>query len=132
MAHLPWVDFLGTHPTAHLVAAVIVPARSASHLLRLRRLMQHLIEDQQPAGDYATAIVRPTEIAHIHCGFADKADADRFAMVAKAQRTKPRDEWRSRCCFRLDAEKEIALAGVLARRKSRRSGRPADCRPPVA
>ena len=43
-------------------------------LKRLRRLMQALIDGEEPAADYATAIVRRREVTEIQCGFADRAD----------------------------------------------------------
>jgi hypothetical protein len=114
MARLPWIDFIGTHRTAHLVAAVIVPTRSAQHLRRLRNLLDRVIGDHGTMADFATAIVRPTEVAQVHCGFADKADADRLARIVAARCVEPLDPWSTHRTFTLDADKEVALAGAVA------------------
>ena len=58
-------------------------------LKRLRRLMQALIEGQAPAGDYATAIVRRRDITEIHCGFTDRADAERVGARLERSRCRP-------------------------------------------
>jgi hypothetical protein len=63
MAELPWVDFTRLHSVAHLVAATVLPTRTAPHLSRLRRLLNQLIREQAPGGDFATAIVRVTDIS---------------------------------------------------------------------
>jgi hypothetical protein len=114
MAQLPWVDFLQLQSKAHLVAAIVVPTRSSSYLLRLRRLLVTVIEEGRPASDFATAIVRPTEVAQIQCAFLDQGDADRLARLAKARR-RPQDfGWASHRAFTFDAGMELALAGNLA------------------
>jgi hypothetical protein len=117
MARLPWVDFTRAHPNGHLVAAVIVPTRAPQRLTHLRQLLNKLIAQQNPAADFATALVRVTDVAQIHCGFADKADADRLAAIVKAEAA-PRDApvlgWTTHRSFTLDASKEVTLAGALA------------------
>jgi hypothetical protein len=110
---LPWVDFLQTGGGAHLVAAVVSSTRGPGHMYSLGKLLQRLILEQEPASAYASGIVRLTEVAEIHCGFANKADADRFAAIVRARRMPPLDGWASYRSFRLDAAKEMALAGAL-------------------
>jgi hypothetical protein len=66
-----------------------VPARIGHHLTRLRRRLNQLIREQAPIGDFATAIVRVTGVAEIHCGFAAKSDADRLASLAMAHPPRP-------------------------------------------
>ena len=78
MARLDWTTFLAAHPRAHLLAAH-VPEPSPNVLKRLRRLMQALIDGQEPAANYATAIVLRRDITEIQCGFANRADAERVA-----------------------------------------------------
>ena len=118
MAELPWVDFIRLHPAAHLVTASVVPPRTGHHLARLRRLLNQLIREQAPSGDFATAIVRVTGVAEIHCSFAVKADADRLASLVKAHSPRRPDAvtggWASHRAFALNATKEVTLAGLLA------------------
>jgi hypothetical protein len=124
MEKLSWADFVRLHPAAHLVTAAVVPPRSGHHLARLPR---QLIRKQAPASDYATAIVRISGFAEIHCGFAAKADADRLASLVKARVPRRPPEavvsgWLSHRTFVLNATKEVALAGLLATpRDSRRT-----------
>jgi hypothetical protein len=117
MAQLPWVDFLQLHSKAHLLAAVVKPTRSSNHLLRLRRLLANVIEEGHPSADFATAIVRPTEVAEIHCAFRDKGDADRLAELTKA-RPRPADDaeggaWATQRLFVLGVTAEAALVRIL-------------------
>lgn len=113
MAERPWIDFLSGTPAGHLVSASVEPVRSPQHLGRLRRMLARLIRDDAPAGDFATSIVRPTGIVEIRCGFADKADADRFARIVGARAAPAESVWTSHRRFRLDAAKELKLAGIL-------------------
>jgi hypothetical protein len=127
MEKLSWADFVRRHPAAHLVTAAVVPPRSGHHLARLPRQLNQPIRKQAPASDYATAIVRITGFAEIHCGFAAKADADRLASLVKARVPRRPPEavvsgWLSHRTFVLNATKEVALAGLLATpRDSRRT-----------
>jgi hypothetical protein len=118
MPELPWIDFIRLHPTAHLVAASVVPPRAGHHLARLRWLLNQLIREQAPPGNFATAIVRVAGVAEIHCSFAAKADADRLASLVKARSVRRPDGltsgWASHRAFALNATKEVALAGLLA------------------
>jgi len=118
MPERPWVDFIRLHPAAHLVTASIVPPRTGHHLARLRRLLNRVIREQAPTGEFATAVARITGVTEIYCGFAAEADADRLASLISA-RAPRRSEgvtggWASHRAFVLSATKEIALAGLLA------------------
>jgi hypothetical protein len=113
MTKRAWVEFCRAYPNAHLVAAVVRPARAAHHISRLQRLLNRLIGKLEPSSEFSTAIVRATEVVQIHCGFASKDDADRFAGLAKARAARRIGNWASHCCFRLDAAKELALADAL-------------------
>ena len=89
MAELPWVDFTRLHLVALLVAATVLATRTAPHLSRLRRLLNQLIRERAPGGDFATAIVRVTDIAEIHCAFTAEGDADRLASPVEARAARP-------------------------------------------
>jgi hypothetical protein len=118
MPRLPWIDFLQQHHKAHLVSAVIVPHRASQHVRRLRGLMDRLIKQrmgkQGNGSAFATAIVRKGGSAEIHCGFADKADADQLAELTGASAADPDSHWSSHRSFDVTAEKEVALTGLLA------------------
>ena len=118
---LAWIDFLLQHREAHLVSAIVLPSRTAGHLRRLQNMMNRLIEQQGPAGPFATAIVRQENIVQIHCGFADKRDADVLARQTNARRADIPGAWSTHRSFRLSADKEVTLAGLLAPPRSRES-----------
>lgn len=121
MARLDWMTFLAAHPEAHLLAVHMVAGRSPTELKRLRRLMQALIDGEDPAGDYATAIVRRRDVTEIQCGFVEHADAERAGARLGAKSVAASDGWLSECRLRLDARAELALEGKVAtpRRTSR-------------
>ncbi len=119
MARLDWMTFLAAHPRAHLLAAH-VPDPSAIGLKRLRRLMQALIDGEEPAADYATAIVRRREITEIQCGFAERADADRVGARLGATSVPGSEGWLSEVSLQLDEEAELALADKVAPHKPAR------------
>lgn len=108
MARLDWTTFLATHPMAHLLAAH-VPDPSPVWLKRLRRLMQGLIDGEEPVGDYATAIVRRRDITEIQCGFAERADAERVGARLTAKAVPASEGWQTECRLRLDARAERLL-----------------------
>ena len=105
--------------------AVVVPSPTAGHLRRLHNMMNRLIEQQGPVSAFATAIVRENNIVLIHCGFADQQDADVLARQTHARRADISSGWSSHRSFRLSADKEVTLAGLLAPRASGRSEVPA-------
>jgi len=90
MPRQAWNDFLRRHRKGHLVAAVLIPPRTAAHLRRLRGILNQLIEQQRHAQAFATTIVRNEGIVEIHCGFADKNDADHLARLSRARAAAPR------------------------------------------
>jgi hypothetical protein len=86
------------------------------------QLLNQLIREQVQGGDFATAIVRVTDIAEIHCGFAAEAGADRLASLVDAYAPHPPEAgasgWSSYRTFRLGTSREVALAGwLLAQRR---------------
>jgi hypothetical protein len=117
MARLDWTTFLAAHPQAHLLAGH-VPEPSPIVLKHLRRLMQALIDGEAPAGDYATAIVRRRDITEIHCGFADRADAERLGAQLGAKSVPASGDWLSEQSLRLDERTERALEDMAAKLKS--------------
>ena len=118
MARLDWMTFLATHPKAHLLSAH-VPDPDAITLKRLRRLMQALIDSEEPAADYATAIVRHRDITEIQCGFADRADADRVGAKLAAKSVPANGEWTSERSLRFDERSELALERKAARPRAK-------------
>lgn len=119
MPQKPWIDFLQQHRQAHLVSAVVFPPRTAAHLRRLRGTLNQLIEQETSETAFATAIVRSAEDTEIHCGFVDKKGADRLAQLTKARPATVQGGWSSHRSFRLSADKEVILAGLLAPRDVR-------------
>lgn len=116
MARLDWMTFLAAHPKAHLLAAH-VPEPSAMALKRLRRLIQALIDGEDPAADYATAIVRRRDITEIQCGFVEREDAERVGARLGAKPVAASEGWLSESCLQLDEHVENALQ--LPKRASR-------------
>ena len=117
MARLDWTTFLAAHPQAHLLAG-LVPEPNPTVLKRLRRLMQALIDSQEPAGDYATAIVRRRDITEIQCGFADPGDAQRVGARLGAETVAASGEWLSEQSLQLDERTEVALEDMVAAPKN--------------
>ena len=111
---LAWTDFLLQRREAHLVSAVVLPSRTTNHLRRLHNMMNRLIEQHGPASAFATAIVREDNVVRIDCGFADKGDADVLERQTNARRADIPSGWSSHRSFRLSADKEVMLAGLLA------------------
>ena len=109
-----WIDFLQQHQKAHLVSAVLMPRRTAMHARHLRSMLSQLIKQLGPRMAFATAIVGNQDIVEIHCGFAHKEDADLLAGLMKARTVMAGTGWSSRRSFRLSADKEVTLAGLLA------------------
>lgn len=108
MARLDWMTFLAAHPKAHLLAAH-VPDPSAMALKRLRRLIQTLIDGEDPAADYATAIVRRRDITEIQCGFAERDDAERVGARLGARPVTASEGWLSESYLQLDEHVESML-----------------------
>jgi hypothetical protein len=65
------------------------------------------------------AIVRNEDIVEIHCGFADEKDADLLTRLTKARPATERCGWSSHRSFRLSADKEVGLAGLLVPKDGR-------------
>jgi len=105
-----WVDFLRRYPGAYLVAGIVIPTRAGPHLRELHRLLDQSLRELELTSDYATTIVRPTEVVQIYCAFAEKTDADHVARMTKARAAAPLPGWSSHRSFQLDAAKEVALA----------------------
>jgi hypothetical protein len=120
---MEWVDFVAGHRNAHLVSARIEPLRAAGHLRRLRKVLDRTIEQAHPASAFATTIVRLAGVLEIQCGFAQECDADKLRRLVQARHAPARAEWSSHYSFRLDAAKELTLAGGLEPRDRKgRSG----------
>lgn len=122
MARLDWMTFLANYPKAHLLAGH-VPDPNALVLKRLRRLMQSLIDGEDPSADYATAIVRGRDGTEIHCGFVERSDADRVGARLGAKAVAARDDWLSERRLRLNARAEHMLEGKEARPRPRAAKR---------
>lgn len=117
MARLDWMTFLASHPKAHLLAAH-VPDPNPVVLKRLRRLMQALIDADEPVADYATAIVRHDDITEIQCGFANRTDADRIGERLSATSLPANGDWVSERSLQLDEWAERTLEEKAAPRRA--------------
>ena len=80
-------------------------------------MLRKTIEQAQPSSVFATTIVRVAGTVEIHCGFTQESDADRLASLVQARPAPARAGWFSHRSFRLDAAKELALAGRLQPRE---------------
>jgi hypothetical protein len=119
---MEWVDFVARHRNAHLVSAKIEPLRAAGHLRRLRKLLRKTIEQAHPTSAFATTIVRLAGALEIQCGFAEECDADKLTRLVRGRHAPARAEWSSHHSFRLDAVKELTLAGGLEPRDRKSRG----------
>jgi hypothetical protein len=78
-----------------------------------------LVRKQDPAGDYAAAVVRDAGRPEVYCAFEDECDARKFAAAVNAKATGSYPGWASQRGFELDGVKVTELAASLPAPKTR-------------
>lgn len=114
MSRLPWPELRGRQSRVHLVAAVQAdqPA-SGPRLKEVQQVLQRLVRARNPAGDYATTIVRETGRPELYLAFAEEGDAQKLAAELQAVATDSYPGWATQRAVRLDEATVKALAASL-------------------
>jgi hypothetical protein len=115
MPRVPWHVFKDRNPRAHLVAASVQAAEAvgSSDLKIAQTVLQRLIKKLDPAGDYATAIVRDAGDPEVHLAFENELDARKLADSVQAKAAYRDAGWASERVFQLDAASLAAMASGL-------------------
>lgn len=102
MAKLPWIDFINTHPGAHVVVGVSEESDDGSDLRMVASRLAKLIARQGAGGDYSVGIVREGGAPEVFCAFQKQTAADCFAETVKAKPSGRYGGWASQRTFPLD------------------------------
>ena len=115
MPRVSWHIFKDRNPRAHLVAASLQAAEAvgSSDLKTAQTVLQRLIKTLDPAGDYATAIVRDAGGPEVHLAFESELDARKLADAVQAKAAHRDAGWASERAFELDAASLAAMASGL-------------------
>jgi hypothetical protein len=126
MSRVPWPKFLHRQPQAHLVVGVIVQAEGpvgGDELNAVRNLLNRLVRQQKPSGDYATTVARDTGRPEAWFTFVDESDARKFGDAVKAEVIGSYPGWASQRAFDVDSAKlrELEASLPLPQRDKRRA-----------
>jgi hypothetical protein len=109
-----WPQLLQRQSQAHLVVGVVAQAEGSAagdDLKEVQNLLNRLVKQQKPSGDYATTVVRDTGPPGAWFAFDDETDARKFGDAVQAETTDLYAGWASQRAFELlDAK----LAGLEA------------------
>ena len=116
MSRVPWPEFLHRQSQAHLVVGVVAPAErpvEGDELKEVQNLLNRLVRQQKPSGDYAATVVRETGRPEVYFAFVEKADARKFGDTVQAEATDRYSGWASERAFDLPSEKLTNLEASL-------------------
>ena len=114
MSRMTWSQFLPRQSQAHLVVGVVAQAEgpaAGDELKEMQNLLNRLVRQQKPSGDYATTVVRDTGRPEAWFAFDDETDARKFGDAVQAKTTDTYPGWASQRSFALDGPK---LANIEA------------------
>jgi hypothetical protein len=129
MSRVPWPKFLHRHPQAHLVVGVVAKAEGpvvGDELKEVQILLNRLVRQQNPGGDYAATVVRDTGRPEAWFAFDDEADARKFAAAVQAETSDTYPGWASQRAFDLPSTKLANLEASLPAPKDNPRQREAD------
>jgi hypothetical protein len=129
MSRVPWPKFLHRQPQAHLVVGVVVQAEGpvgGDELNAVRNLLNRLVRQQKPSGDYATTVIRDTGRPEAWFAFVDESDARKFGDAVQAEATDRYSGWASQRAFDLPGSTLANLVASLAAPKDNPRQREAD------
>ena len=121
MSKMPWHLIQSRHLRAHLVVGAIVQrdAPGGDELTDAQVVLRHLVNEQNPTGDYAATLVRDAGRPEAHFAFRDEGDARKFAAAVTAEAIGSHPGWASQRTFELDsarlAEIEASLPPPMTR-----------------
>jgi hypothetical protein len=116
VAKVPWHLFQERKPRAHLVVGAIFEANEPAGLAdstAALAVLRRLARKQDPAGDYAAAVMRDAGWPEVYFAFNEEADAQKFAAAVEAEPIERLAGWASRRAFEMDATRIRALEALL-------------------
>ena len=88
MSRVPWSQFLHRQSQAHLVVGVVAQAEgpaAGDELKEVQNLLNRLVRQQKPSGDYASTVVRDAGRPEAWFAFDDETDARKFGDAVQAR-----------------------------------------------
>jgi hypothetical protein len=116
MSRVPWYQFQDRQPQAHLVVGVLAKAEGpvgGDELNAVQNLLNRLVRQQKPGGDYAATVVRDTGRPEVYFAFVEEADARKFGDAVQAETTDAYSGWASHRAFDLASTKLANLEASL-------------------
>ena len=116
MSRVPWPEFLQRQRQVHLVVGVVAKAEgpvSGDELNAVRNLLNRLVRQQEPSGDYAVAVVRDTGRPEVYFAFVEETNARKFGDALQAETTNSYSGWASHRAFDLLSTKLATLEASL-------------------
>jgi hypothetical protein len=110
MSRQSWHLFEGRRPRAHLVVAVI-NAETGPGPRHAQLVLERLVRQQQPIGDYATTVVRENGGPEVFLGFQEEGDARTLGEALQAAETGSLRGWMTRRIAQLD---RAVIAAIVA------------------
>ena len=129
MSRMPWSQFLHRQSQAHLVVGVAALAEgpaAGDELKEVQNLLNRLVRQQKPRGDYAATVVRDTGRPEAWFAFDDETDARKFGDAVQAETTATYPGWASQRAFELLGTKLADLEASLPASSYRPRQREAD------
>ena len=90
----------------------------SSGLKEAQIILQRLVRQQVPTGNYSTTIVRGGGRPEVYLAFEKEADARKLADAMHAKVIAGNAGWATRCAFSLSASAAVAMAADLPPPKS--------------
>jgi hypothetical protein len=114
MSRMPWPQLLQRQSQAPLVVGVVAQAEgpaAGDELKEVQNLLNRLVRQQKPSGDYATTVVRDAGRPEAWFAFEKETDARKFGDAVQAETTNIYSGWASQRAFDAPGPK---LAGLEA------------------
>ena len=124
-----WPQLLQRQSQAHLVVGVVAQAEGSAagdDLKEVQNLLNRLVKQQKPSGDYATTVVRDTGRPAAWFAFDDETDARKFGDAVQAETTDTYPGWASQRAFDAPGPKLAGLEASLPAPKDNPRQREAD------
>ena len=83
-------------------------------------VLRRLVNEQKPAGDYATTLVRDVGRPEIYFAFKDEGDAGKFAAAVKAEAVGSHPDWASQRASELESARLAEIEASLPPSRTQR------------
>jgi hypothetical protein len=116
MSRVPWHQLEDHQSLSHLVVGVAAQPEGpvgGDELAAVRSLLNRLVGQQKPSGDYAATVLRETGRPEIHMAFVEEADARLFADALQAEPIESYSGWASHRVFDLPSTKLASIEASL-------------------